>query len=32
MEVCSQPGMASDGSGDVSNEMIKATPPIVGFE
>src|SRR4030095_6600627 len=24
MEVCSQPGMASDSPGDVSNEMIKA--------
>ena len=31
MEVCSQPGMASDNPGDVSNEMIKAQTAGLGF-
>ena len=32
MEVCSQPGMASDGPSDVSNKMIKRKPPVSRFE
>ena len=31
MEVCSQPGMASDGPSDVSNKMIKAQTAGLGF-
>ena len=31
MEVCSQPGMASDSPGDVSNKMIKAQTAGLGF-
>jgi hypothetical protein len=31
MEVCSQPGMASDGPSDVSNKMIKAQTADLAF-